>query len=1161
MAQHNYRGADIDSEIAAAQVRPDTRRLGRRASNWFQTTDGVLGMMMIFPILALFTLPLPISGEFIVLAMALFYSLYVKVNPKKVYDFPYRVPQTAKLVDGSSSRKGLGNGITFLGREISSKLEIWSGNSDLRTHMLVLGTTGSGKTEFLLGLVYNALVQNSGFIYTDGKGSVDLWENVFRLARYLGREEDLLLISFLTSGRDFLEKQVDRTTNTMNPFALGSSGMLIELIIALMDDSGGGGDMWKGRAIAFISGLTRALCYLRDKGYFLLDANTFVQYFELPIIERMVWDKTIVIDGQDKVINEALFEKVLEPLKSFILTLPGYKRESKGNQEQKTVEQHGFIVMQLTRLFGDMSFTYGYLFQTPLGEVDMFDVVINRRILVVLLPALERAPDSLRMLGKIIVGAIKQMMAGCLGNRVEGMVREIVKARPTNAPVPFYVVLDEYGYYAVLGFAVAPAQARSLGFAQPKKSLVATPTGWRSMGSLDVGDEVCTPRGAVAKITQVHEHGAKESCRIRMADGRSALASQDHLWTVYRSDRDAYATVTTAILAKWVEMGVRCSIDLPAPVEMDVDGFDVQARRQKLCDLLQLEQLADDFVFESRQVGDALAVQALARSLGMSASMSERRGAYTVAVDSTVLRIPVLSVEAEGWDEMRCLTIDSSEQLYVTDEYVVTHNCITFAAQDFSSLQKASKEEADATWENTNVRAVGRITGGKEAETFRRIDGVGGEVPVYETERKEHRSGAIMDGFSMVRDAVLRQVRRISYDDLAQQEDGEFTFVIGKKQKSGVGGVRVIRARSFYTQVPDEEKPREIRINHLLKVEPPRSRDGDEDSDIEVIESLEVALKNMMVSGGLAKVFPDDPIELVKNKFPVGLYQMRLLVDQIQLTEQLPLRESMRAAMTCLERFSEISQANSMRAVEKLKRVESAENAALAISVAELTGEDVEVAKPADGDGDGDAATTTTTTTTGGGDSGGGVSLELVPVPMDMDGGMADPYVAELDQEASDGPAATKDDDQPQDMGAMVRQVLDDYDYGKPDRDDTTGQVGDAAAPVVGVSVLTLRSLGRSEEVDPTDEFASYSIASGNANKASIVASMESIEMVLGKNQDPLSIQGEVAKSVDAAEKAVVYYGAVEQPPTATPESVDDLLAELKRGLEEKAASKTSLDM
>ena len=51
-----------------------------------------------------------------------------------------------------------------------------------------------------------------------------------------------------------------------------------------------------------------------------------------------------------------------------------------------------------------------------------------------------------------------------LGDSVEGEIRDIVDSRPTNAETPFLCILDEYGYYAVEGFAVVPAQARSLGF-------------------------------------------------------------------------------------------------------------------------------------------------------------------------------------------------------------------------------------------------------------------------------------------------------------------------------------------------------------------------------------------------------------------------------------------------------------------------------------------------------------------------------------------------------------------------------------------------------------------------------------------------------------------------------------------------------------------------
>jgi len=48
----------------------------------------------------------------------------------------------------------------------------------------------------------------------------------------MGREDDLLLINFMTGARDIIGPQKARLSNTMNPFALGSSSMLSQLVIS-----------------------------------------------------------------------------------------------------------------------------------------------------------------------------------------------------------------------------------------------------------------------------------------------------------------------------------------------------------------------------------------------------------------------------------------------------------------------------------------------------------------------------------------------------------------------------------------------------------------------------------------------------------------------------------------------------------------------------------------------------------------------------------------------------------------------------------------------------------------------------------------------------------------------------------------------------------------
>ena len=102
--------------------------------------------------------------------------------------------------------------------------------------------------------------------------------------------------------------------------------------------------------------------------------------------------------------------------------------------------------MQLVRVFTSLADIYGYIMRTNLAELDLRDVVLSRRILCVLLPALGKSPNELFNLGKVIVSTLKTMMASGLGEHVEGEYSDLVDAKPTNSKTPFLCVLNEYGY-------------------------------------------------------------------------------------------------------------------------------------------------------------------------------------------------------------------------------------------------------------------------------------------------------------------------------------------------------------------------------------------------------------------------------------------------------------------------------------------------------------------------------------------------------------------------------------------------------------------------------------------------------------------------------------------------------------------------------------------
>lgn len=371
-----------------------------------------------------------------------------------------RLPKSSGLMDPKDPDPGTGKpgkaaGIVYMGNDRDSGEEVWLTDTQARTHMLFMGTTGSGKTEYLISLIYNSLVHGSGLIYVDGKADNSLYGKIYSMARAMGREDDVVVINFQTGARDIYGAQAAKLSNTMNPFAVGSSGMLSELIKGLM--ATGKSDIWSERAASFVEALIKPLVYLRDNKGLMLDVGVVRDYFNLDKLEELAWMKY----KDDKHMQES---HVLDGLQAYLQSLAGYKRNKYHQQESTVSEQHGYIEMQLTKAFGSLSDTYGYIMKTQMGEIDFVDVFLNRRILIVLLPALEKSPAELTNLGRIVVASIKATMAKGLGANLEGDWSKVIDSRPTTAPSPFTCVLDEYGYYAVEGFSVVPAQARSLGF-------------------------------------------------------------------------------------------------------------------------------------------------------------------------------------------------------------------------------------------------------------------------------------------------------------------------------------------------------------------------------------------------------------------------------------------------------------------------------------------------------------------------------------------------------------------------------------------------------------------------------------------------------------------------------------------------------------------------
>jgi Type IV secretory pathway, VirD4 components len=453
MTDKLIRGTTESQEIRHDLITRDTSPLGKKTLRWLKAPINVAIVLFVLAFMS-FMLSAVADLCLVVAGLLTWFGL------TRSETAPLKLPVQSKLLDlhephPASGKPMMANGIFFIGNELRTGKEVWLTNSDCRQHFLVLGTTGAGKTEALLGFAANAIAWGSGFLFCDGKGDVALFAKVYALCARFNRLDDLLVLNYMTGNKDLGASGGKLRSNTLNPFATGSSDTLTQMVVGLMDDAGGDGAMWKGRATAMFTGVMRALTCLRDAQVVDLNVSEIRDHLNLKKI----------IDLADVNKYPDMPQPIRKSIRSYLSSLPGFQEDKGYKQSQTTLDQHGYLEMQFTKILGSLADVYGHIFHTPYGEIDMADVVLNRRILVIMLPALEKSGDEIANLGKIVVATLKGMMGGTLGSEIEGTWDAVVENRPTNSPSPFIVILDEVGYYMVDGMDLMSAQARSLGFA------------------------------------------------------------------------------------------------------------------------------------------------------------------------------------------------------------------------------------------------------------------------------------------------------------------------------------------------------------------------------------------------------------------------------------------------------------------------------------------------------------------------------------------------------------------------------------------------------------------------------------------------------------------------------------------------------------------------
>lgn len=461
-------GLDKKHEVSKDQLYRNTKKLDQRISDMLLGRDSAAILMLILAIMVYFlpyTYVLGLIGAF---GIMLFRHFYLRET------LPIRMPVASNAVDLNDPEPGRkefrkARGIVYLGNDIDTNQEIWISREDLLTHMLLFGTTGAGKTYTLTGLSANYLLMGGGLVYVDAKAAISLPYDIMALCCALGREDDFLLLNYITGNQTIQEKTKYKLSNTTNPTAVGSAENLASQMESLLGGGGdaGGNQVFRDRATSLMQVALRITVDLRNAGVITLGPNTLRGWMTLPQL-MAASNKTKDDSNKPNISNSSnqkyiknIRESTMEALNAYLSSIAGFDfNKPPAGQGESANEQFGFAQMYWTKALGTLSDTYRHIYWTDVGDIDQEDVVMQRRIEVVLLPPLEKSPDEMLQLGNLTLSALKGAAAANLESLPEGLRQE--RDRPMPA-CPAGMIMDEYAYINTKGFAVMPAQARGLG--------------------------------------------------------------------------------------------------------------------------------------------------------------------------------------------------------------------------------------------------------------------------------------------------------------------------------------------------------------------------------------------------------------------------------------------------------------------------------------------------------------------------------------------------------------------------------------------------------------------------------------------------------------------------------------------------------------------------
>lgn len=230
------------------------------------------------------------------------------------------------------------------------------------------------------------------------------------------------------------------------------------------------------------------------------------------------------------------------------------------------------------------------------------------------------------------------------------------------------------------------------GKAQPLSALIKVPGGWLTMGDMKPGMEISAPDGGTTKVLQVFPQGLTDVVEVMFEDGRSTKVNPEHLWRVHHQGEwavqdtewvkahlkdDIYIplmnpVITDELIPSFYNHGM--SIRVGAHDDLTESDFGVMTPQETYSWVRGLLGKDTTTKFVCKDEGVADLVMEAVRSIGGYALCTDHRDEFVIDINLSTKRLRIVAVNECEQELTQCIMVDHPDHLYVTDEYIVTHN-------------------------------------------------------------------------------------------------------------------------------------------------------------------------------------------------------------------------------------------------------------------------------------------------------------------------------------------------------------------------------------------------------------------------------------------------------------------------------------------------------